>query len=428
MNLDENITAVLRDHADRPVDADALLAGALTGGRARQRRNHRLTALAGAGVAGVTAATLLTAPLVMRGGGSSGDGAGVSGRLPAPPPAEGEPGLAERPALVGTDPTVLRFAVPSTPYRTVGVGWSSIDGLERFDLSLDMPSTDERVENMVMTTVMAKRGPLPPADGDDPATANTTTAVTVDGRPATIEREPASGGAATWLTWEPADGVRMRIGPGTIAMTREIPGGAIPTTEPEYEEIPALDDDELIRFAESIDLDSTTRCTAPIRLESVPSDARLAGCSSGMHAGGGEHTTFHSRLDFVNDTGSQFAVWVTAPAYPSPSPEEPGPTGTVGWPDSTVDPSGSADVDPSGSADVDPSVDPSGSDGADPSGTPGIGNYSPDVSLNFDRPSLFGSAWGVGEYDRARLEAIVDGVRIVGDVTDPTTWPAKPIP
>ena len=35
MNVEENLAAVLRERADREVDADALLAGALAAGRAR---------------------------------------------------------------------------------------------------------------------------------------------------------------------------------------------------------------------------------------------------------------------------------------------------------------------------------------------------------------------------------------------------------
>jgi hypothetical protein len=424
MNVEQNLIAVLHERADREVDADALLAAALAGGRARRRRQQRATALAGAGVAGVTAATVLAVPLGLRGGddGLSADGTALGEPMPALPAAAGEPGLAERPDLVGADPTVLRFAVPWVPYPTTAANWSSIDGLEQLGVTMALPDTGDDSQVWVTANIMAKRGSLPRADGDDPATANETKAVTVDGRPATIEREPASGGVASWLTWEPADGVRMRITSGTAAVLREAGTEAGPSTGPAFEEVPGLDDAQLIRLAESIRLDSTTRCTAPVRLTFLPDDAGMTGCSSGTYLGRGERTTFSTSFDFESRGGSRVGVFVQSPVFPSSSPFEPSPSDAV---PSGTDPSS---ADPSGSAP--PTTEPSGTTPSltvDASAGPETVLIAPTASLDFARPRLYGNVWVTGDFDRADAQAVIDGVEVAGDVDDPTTWPARPV-
>jgi hypothetical protein len=50
-DVEERLAVALRTRAEAPVDADALLAGALVAGRARARR-HRLVTAGSAGVAG----------------------------------------------------------------------------------------------------------------------------------------------------------------------------------------------------------------------------------------------------------------------------------------------------------------------------------------------------------------------------------------
>lgn len=428
MSVEENLTAVLRERADQPVDVDALLAGALAGGRARKRRQQRAMALAGAGVAGVTAATVLTVPLGGGGGGLTADRLGMGGEpMPALPAADGEPGLVDRPDLVGADPQVLRFAVPWAPKPTTAVNWSSVDGVERIGVEMVVQSGDENSRTWVTADITARRGTLPANGGDDPATVNETTAVTVDGRPATIEREPASGGVLTWLTWEPVDGVQMRIAPGTVAVFHEAVVEPSASTGTMFDrEVSALDDAQLVEFAESIRVDSTTRCTAPIRLTTLPEDARVTGCTSGTYYRRGEGRSYDTTLDLEDAGGSGVGVWVTSPVTPSPGP--------LGESESPVSYATDLGATPSGTyLPSAPGSDPSVTYQPDPSGSAPPATYSPSgepfiptTSLSFTRPGLMGAVWVAGDFDADDAEAVIDGVELAGDLTDPATWPARP--
>jgi hypothetical protein len=280
----------------------------------------------------------------------------------------------------------------------------------------------------VTATIMARRGNLPPAEGDDPATANETKAVTVDGRPATIEREPSSAALASWLTWEPVDGVQMRITPSTATFFRETVVTASPSAGPAFEEVPGLDDAQLVRYAGSIRLDSTTRCTAPVRLTSLPEGARLTGCTSGTYLGPGEGTTFSSSFDFTSPGGSRVGVFVQSPVNPSPSPVSPDPSGVDPSADPSADPSGATPSasEPAGTtSSLTVSAPPEGA--VDASAVPETVFVAPTASIDFTRPRLYGNVWVTGDYDRADVQMIIDGVEVVGDVTDPTTWPARPV-
>ena len=63
----------------------------------------------------------------------------------------------------------------------------------------------------------------------------------------------------------------------------------------------------------------------------------------------------------------------------------------------------------------------------DPSESPRTGMFMPKESVSFTRPLLYGDIWYDGDFDRADAQAIIDGVEVVGDVDDPTTWPARPV-
>jgi hypothetical protein len=433
MNVEENLTAVLRERADREVDAGALLAGALAAGRARRRRNQRTVALAGAGVAGVTAATVLAVPLGLRGGGDglTADGTVMGEPMPALPAAAGEPGLAERPDLVGADPNVLRFAVPWAPMPTVGVNWRSVEGTEQVDLNLISPQSNDDRTIWLSATITAARGSIGAPQSDRPETRNTTTAVTINGRPGEIEHEPANSGAS-WLTWQAADGVQMQISPGAAALSVAVAAGSSADAGIAPDDLLRLTDEDLVRLAESIRLDGTTRCTAPIRLTSLPDDAHLVGCSSGMFFGrpdGG--TSYDTELRFKDPAGSQLSVWSTSPAFPSPGPSNGSDPSVFYAPDlgskpsATYYPSAPGSTDPSAYTDPSPYSDPSS--GADPSGVPSGEPVVPTQSFMFDRPGLVGTVSTAGDYGQADAEAVIDGVEVIGDVADPTTWPARPV-
>ena len=196
--------------------------------------------------------------------------------------------------------------------------------------------------------------------------------------------------------------------------------------------MPGLDDAQLVRFAESIRLDSTTRCTAPVRLTYLPDDARLTGCSSGTYFGRGEGTTFSTSFDFESRGGSQMGVFVQSPVFPSASPVEPGPSpsGTDPSPRTRrartrrrAAPSASEPAGTTPSLTV--SAPPEGA--LDASAVPDTVFVAPKASIDFTRPRLYGNVWVTGDYDRADARAVIDGVEVVGDVDDPTTWPARPV-
>ncbi|PTA45828.1 hypothetical protein [Micromonospora sp. RP3T] len=241
-DLDQRIASALRERADGDVDTDRLLRGSRTLGRRRQAR-RRLTA--------GTALTLVGVLGLV--GGVRADVGGLAERLPwatapatatpLPPSADGAPGAARRPELVGTDPRVLHLGLDTgrarylawavlTTARTESIRFRVGDGHPVLvEVSPDARAVDELLLDG-----------LPGAEGVIP--------VTFDGR----VREFEVGGGGAVRAWQPAPGLYARA---------SMLGG---------------DRNALAEAVGAIRWNEARRCDSPLRLGAVPQGARVDSC------------------------------------------------------------------------------------------------------------------------------------------------------
>ncbi|WP_240669784.1 hypothetical protein [Actinoplanes solisilvae] len=215
-------------HARGDVDVARLVAGARQRGRRLRRRRQALVSV---GAAAVVAAVFLVLPI------------GARGTLTLP--AADQPGAAQQPAVVGEDPTTVHFTadqlVDDADHATwtTGRGTESVEfqGKARFVLARDV--TDVR-------QALASSGkPQPEAP------------VRIGARPGVAWADEVPGGGA-WLwfvKWQPVDGLWGRL------------------------EIYAPSRSQAVAAATRIRFDAARRCTAPFRLDSLPSGARMLECS-----------------------------------------------------------------------------------------------------------------------------------------------------
>ncbi|MEU2614928.1 hypothetical protein ABZ570_25585 [Micromonospora sp. NPDC007271] len=245
-DLDQRIASVLRERAEGEIDTDRLLDRSRAVGRRRRvrRRAATGTTLALVGVLGFAA---MAGP----------DLPGLPGRLPwtaatpavavpVPPPVDGAPGAAQRPELVGTDPQTLHFGVD--PAKARQVTWRSGRGVEgsRLDLGGGRQVALDLSTDVVAVEESVHEGMTYP---DRPATA-----ADFDGR---IRRVPPSGpgGQPGWfLRWQPVPGLFARV--HTVG----------------------ADDRALREAVAAVRLDEAHKCASPLRLTTLPPDARLASC------------------------------------------------------------------------------------------------------------------------------------------------------
>ncbi|WP_433551304.1 hypothetical protein ACQP08_27040 [Micromonospora zamorensis] len=243
IDLDEQIAQTLRERAEGDVDTDRLLRGSRARGRRRQvhRRAAMGTALCLVGALGFVGVT-----------GSGLDE--LTGRMPwttatstptvVPPRADGVPGVAADPTLVGADPQVLHFGLDSTRARYLG--WEVIrDQVETVRLSV-AGSEEVRI--------------------DVGRSADSFSTVTIDGvsfevtglgRP-TFDGavRPVSGMARGLVKlWQPAPGLYARavMLHGDRAVLNQAVGA--------------------LRWKEA------RRCAAPLRLGALPEGAKVTVCS-----------------------------------------------------------------------------------------------------------------------------------------------------
>ncbi|MFF5055737.1 hypothetical protein ACFY1S_21400 [Micromonospora sp. NPDC000663] len=243
IDLDDQIAQTLRERAEGDVDTGRLLRGSRARGRRRQvhRRTAVGTALCLVGVLGFV--------------GMTGTGLDeLAGRMPwstatptptvVPPRADGVPGAATDPTLVGADPQVLHVGLD--PDRARYLGWEVIrDQVETVRLSV---AGSEEVRVDVSTSIE-----LPSS-----VTINgTSVEVTESGRPTfdgTVR--PASGMARGLVTlWQPA--------PGLYARAVMLHG----------------DRAVLDRAVKALRWGEARRCAAPLRLGALPDGAKITVCS-----------------------------------------------------------------------------------------------------------------------------------------------------
>ncbi|MEU6076117.1 hypothetical protein [Micromonospora sp. NPDC047074] len=242
-DLDQRIVRTLRERAEGTVDTDRLLSRAVAGGRVRRRRRRAGagTALGLAAVLGFSVVAGTGLPERVR----PPDAAVPSAATVAPSRAEGVPGAAARPDLVGTDPRVLHFGVDTARVRYLE--WEVGSGVEgvRVAVGSGPPVTVQ----LASSAALLQPGP----DGTPTPVAWPTAEEAFDGadRP---HRE--TGQAVSWVRlWRPAPGLYARAAV-TAATAREI--------------------DVAVGF---LRLDEARHCSAPARLTTLPARARLSGCA-----------------------------------------------------------------------------------------------------------------------------------------------------
>ncbi|MFI7429708.1 hypothetical protein ACIBPB_22175 [Micromonospora sp. NPDC049836] len=243
-DLDQRITSVLREHAEGETDTHRLLRASRTLGRRRQvrRRAATGTALALVGVLGFVGVT-------------STDLGGLSGRLPwvastptvaapVPPRADGVPGAAERPDLVGSDPSTLHFGLD--PGRARYLRWAVYGAPQVESIRFSVGGGQPILVEVSHSAQVIKEMPI---DGF-PAQAVATGAA-VDG---TIRPVPGTSGGLL-KAWEPVPGLYARA--STL-------GG---------------DQGALSAAVEAVRWNEARRCAGPLRLTKLPEGTRVATCS-----------------------------------------------------------------------------------------------------------------------------------------------------
>jgi hypothetical protein len=424
MMIEDKLSGLMHERADRPVDADALLAGALAAGRTRKRRRQAAYAVASAGVAGAVAATLL----VNTGGGGprpvpgtvTGDSASSWDTVPVLPAVAGEPGAAARPDLVGTDPTVLRFSAPWAPFPVQSVSWSVHEGIEEINISMLSGSTSGQV--MITGTVTVWRG----AGGgelDNSSVPNEDSSIVVDGHPAVLSQEQFDWGRNRWIVWHPAENLTVQVG--------LVASGFLMSEDRTDSGASVVGVEDLKAFAEAVRLDTTTACSVPFRLSVMPTGARLLNCSGSVMAderGEGIRNGFlllstGTRLTQVDyrtpmDDPAESQLYPTGSPDPLPAPDTADPTSPI----SPTSPGAPNSPIPLTGPTVDPPI-PTGVTATDPSGR----MLSRDETrVRAVRPKL--GAWVLYQPGgAAEASAVAAGLVPVGDPDDPATWPRRPL-
>ncbi|KAB1915276.1 hypothetical protein [Micromonospora sp. AMSO31t] len=242
-DLDQRITSVLREHAEGETDVHRLIRQSRTRGRRRQLRRRATTgtALALAGVLGFLGATGTDlAGLTGRGPSTA---ASPADAAPVPPRADGVPGAAQHPELVGTDPQVLHFSVD--PAKGRYLGWA-VQGRQVESVRFD--AGGGRAVTVELSGSAAFAG-----SGIEGWPVDALPKPTFDGSIQRVALGSGSHGYVTW--WRPAAGLYARA---------SMRGGDVSA---------------LTRALSAVRWDEARRCAAPLRLTSLPVGASVGFCS-----------------------------------------------------------------------------------------------------------------------------------------------------
>ncbi|MET8151133.1 hypothetical protein ACIBSW_17135 [Actinoplanes sp. NPDC049668] len=270
-DLDRTLSASLRQHADAgsPIDPQPLLHAAVARGRRlRARRRAGSVALAAAAVAGVAVISVWlpreqsTTPSGRHPSSSQAPSPSPSGPLdvdPAKlPAADGQPGAAEGPDLVGTDPGLLHFSVDTLAAASgQAVTWTSGPGLE----TVHLMSPSLRVYVALAQSRQSLRA-LPPVvtSGTETVESATPVDISLGGRAATL-RTSKPGQKVNGLPervyafeWQPVEGLWARV------------------------EVRAASRQRAVHILEQVDLHQARRCVLPYRLTSLPAGWTVSDC------------------------------------------------------------------------------------------------------------------------------------------------------
>ncbi|HET8661311.1 MAG TPA: hypothetical protein VFM55_20220 [Micromonosporaceae bacterium] len=284
--IDKILRGTLRELAEEARGAPELATRAVARGRRLRTRRHVQLSLAVV----LAVAAVGTPYLVVR---ASGPGAApapqpasgsASARAAYPrstgpttlPEAEGVPGAADRPDLVGTDPGVLHFDVQ----RSVVPGlwdthWQTAPGVE--EVQIAFAPKGRGPEQLSYVTVQLARTRIVAPDevpgkhvtGDGrtvlipPQSPELTQETTVRGRPATLGRfappDSTPPSPPTWkLLWQPVDGLWARV------VARD------------------WNEHVLRAVAETLRLDRAQRCVQPLQATALPPGTRWTGSHVGI--------------------------------------------------------------------------------------------------------------------------------------------------
>ncbi|OKI62822.1 hypothetical protein [Micromonospora sp. CB01531] len=241
-DLDERITSALRERAEGEIDTGRLLRASRVRGRRRQMRRRAATgtalALVGVlGFVGVTGADLGGLP-----GRLPWTAATPSAAPPVPPRADGVPGAAQRPDLVGTDPQALHLGVDPSQARYLrwAVHGPQVESI-RFSVGSGQPvlvevsPSAQAVNEFLIDGVPIDEAVIP---------------LTFDGAVRQIR-----GGAGLIKAWQPV--------PGLYARASMLGGDRA-----------ALD-----RAVDAVRWDEARRCASPLRLTTLPEGTTVTACS-----------------------------------------------------------------------------------------------------------------------------------------------------
>ena len=260
----------------------------------------------------------------------------------------------------------------------------------------------------VSGTVTMWRGP-DRGEHDNATVPNQTSSAVVDGHPAVVEQEQFDWGPNQWLTWHPADGVTVQV--GLVANGWQ---GSLGSERPEQSTVVGVAD--LVEFANAVRLDTTTACSAPFRMTSVPPQGRLLNCFGSVsmidpgeeNRDGGLLMATGDRLvevDYNTLAAAPVEEESSAPASPEPGPpsgSSPPPQGPTGGPREPL---------------------PTGVTATDPSGRILSTDQTKQRAL---RPGL--NAWVAYQpHGETEAAAIANGLEPAGDPDDPATWPRRPL-
>ncbi|MFE9691387.1 hypothetical protein [Micromonospora sp. NPDC005806] len=244
IDLDQRIASVLREHAEGETDTHRLLRAARARGRRRQLRRRAATGIAVA-LVGVLGFVAVTRPeLSGLPGRPPLTAAAPSAAAPAPPLADGVPGAAQRPDLVGADPQLLHVGVD--PAKGRYLGWE-VNGRQIESVRFDAGG------GRVVTVEVARSAAAFDGLGISGWAVDALPEPTFDGSIQRVVVTDGSPGYVTW--WRPATGLYAR------ASTR----GADPFA--------------LTRAITAVRWDEARRCGGPVRLTQLPDGAAVSRCA-----------------------------------------------------------------------------------------------------------------------------------------------------
>jgi hypothetical protein len=373
----ELFRAALDDQPPLSISRDSAIAA---GRRARRRRS----AVVGSTCAFVAVALAVTATVLGRG---VSDAPGLAPpstlartryQVPQLPLAVGEPGAAQRPDLVGSDPLLRHFGLDFSTWPVGAAVYSSQEGTESIfagGVSVTVSRVKEKAAKEIdLTGVALLPAPttLEPSPSPHKPTI-TTNQIVFEGHPATLVSATfGSGRFPHWaLLWQPVD--RLWVGLHVSTETGE---------------------DELWQEVAALRLDRAHRCVVPFRLTELPIGTHLISCTAGLPVAGDPYA--YSEVQIGDGHGNDVDVMV-GQIFRSAHPDGDGQHSLASLPPAnrTVN------------------------------GRPVYWDGQAYLADDWFGTPIRISAHGT--YGEAEATRVLDGMRVAPSLTDPSTWPVIPI-